>query len=160
MNAPLLELVELLSSGSTEPDERSEIVRDIEAFLPELEWTECEEQAYAIAITAAMERYSANGDKMIDVHHELCQMMGDAFPAFPKNVGTQTEYFTWLDRHLAEWTDEGDGYDVVDIDDMTTEDQHMFVVYRRDVPRILEIAASLGVPARRPLDYWRGLGYV
>lgn len=50
------------------------------------------------------------------------------------------------------------GYDIVEVDDMATDNMHLFVVYRRDVVRILEIATSFGLDAKRPLDYWSRLG--
>lgn len=67
-------------------------------------------------------------------------------------------YFIWLDSQLSEWkTDEV--CDIVEIDDTITDNMHLFAVYRKDIARILEIAASLDLSIRRPIDYWRKLGF-
>lgn len=157
--SPLIsELVDLLSAGTFTPEEQDAIVQEIEEALPELDWTSSEDQAYAIAITTMMRRKSASGDKINEIHEDICKMMGDGFPTYPRESMDVPGYFIWLDSQLSEWkTDEV--CDIVEIDDTITDNMHLFAVYRKDIARILEIAASLDLSIRRPIDYWRKLGF-
>ena len=157
MDAALIELVDLLTSGNMEADEREEALQKIAAAPSEFDWASSDENAYALGLIFELDRHAASGDKLDEVHEQLQEMMGDEFPAYPHHLTDSVQYHQWLDRILAEWSGDG-GYDVVAIEDGSSDNMHLFVPYRRDTSRILELADQLGIPVERPLDYWRRLG--
>ncbi len=155
----IAELVDLLASGNIEADEKDAVVLQVEAAPQEFDWASSDAQACSIALTAEKHRHCASGDKLDEIHEEVREILGDGFPEFPRGVRTHTDDFTWMEQQLSEWsTDEA--YDLVEVDDLATDNMHVFVVFRSDVHRILEIAASLGLKAQRPLDHWNNAGAV
>lgn len=156
MDSAFIELVDLLTCGNMEVDERDEALRQIAAAPMELDWASSEAQAYSVAVTAELHRHGASGDKLDEVHEQLQELMGDDFPGYPFHLTSSLEYYGWLDRQLLECTDDG-GYELVQIDDMCSDNMHCFVPYRRDTARILELTEQLGLSAMRPLAYLRSL---
>lgn len=94
------------------------------------------------------------------MHVELQELTGAGFPDFPRAPvidDGRLKHCGRLSDAVVRWR-EGDGYDLVEVDDMIVlSNTHLFVVLRRDVERALAIATALGLRALRPIDYWRGI---
>ena len=108
-----------------------------------------------MALTETLQGHSASGDPLHEVHAELQALMGAGFPDFPRAsvIGDdRLKHCGRLSDAVVRWR-EGDGYDLVEVDDMMASDNtHLFVVLRRDVERALGIATAPGLRALRPLD--------
>jgi hypothetical protein len=156
LDSAFIELVDLLTCANMEEDEREEALRVIAASPVELDWASSQAQAYSVALTGELHRHGASGDKLDEVHEQLQELMGDDFPGYPFDLTSSLEYYAWLDKQLQDWSEDG-GYELVQIDDMCSDNMHCFVPYRKDTGRILELTEQLGLSAMRPLEYLRGL---
>jgi hypothetical protein len=67
------------------------------------------------------------------------------------------EYYEWMEQELAEWAVEQGGYDLIEVDDRYSDNMNIFVVFRRDTERMIQIGTVLGFQICRPLDYYREL---
>jgi hypothetical protein len=163
----LIELINLLTCGLIDPIERDEIVVRVQnaSQNPDLSWTSSPEEAISIELIGLLADYVATGDKVDEVH-ELIQNIFDApFPDFPHDLNADRpgerrvmlEYYEWMEQELAEWAVEQGGYDLIEVDDRCSENMNIFVVFRRDTDRIIQIGTELGFRICRLLDYYRDL---
>lgn len=85
--------------------------------------------------------------------------MGAGFPDFPRASGIGDDRLNMprkVERRSGP-AGQGDGYDLVEVDDMVSDNTQLFVVFRRDAECTVGIATALGLGAFRPLDCWRGI---
>jgi hypothetical protein len=156
----LPELIDLLTCGDLEPEEVAEVTEAVENAPedPDYEWAEDPATAMSLALISCLGEYTASSDKIDELHEQIQDMFSDPLPAFPTTDDGQyvgvLQYFQWLDGELMQrGTDKG-GFDIVQIDDMSSDEMNMIVVYKKDTARILELADALGFRFTRPLDFW------
>lgn len=158
METVIAQLVDLLTCHLIEAEERDDAIRNIMAAPEENDWTDSAEQAYSVAFAAELHRHSASGDHIRDVHEQIQDMMADGFPDLADDFGSMLDYYEWMDVQLGGWTNSDDGgYDLVSLDDRCSDELHLFVVRRTDVPAILSLSEEMGLRVERPLDYMREL---
>ncbi|MDE2428067.1 MAG: hypothetical protein KGM99_05020 [Burkholderiales bacterium] len=165
MPTALKEFVQLLSCNALDESEQDDIVRQIVNAPddPEFEWADSPEQARLFALTFALGEYMATGDKLDELHEQVQRLFDDDFPEIPaptlddmENGGGAIAYFEWLETEFCQYSAEEGGYDLVELD-MMGSDMNAIVVYRKDTPRVLELAKQLDFKMQRPLDYFRDL---
>ena len=162
----LPELIDLLTCGDLEPDDLAEVTEAVENAPedPDYEWAEDAATAMSLALISCLGEYTASSDKLDELHEQIRDMFADPLPDFFPATPSDDEqkfgvlaYFQWLDGELAQrGTDKG-GFDIVQIDDMSSDEMNMIVVYKKDTARILVLADALGFRFTRPLDFWTGM---
>jgi hypothetical protein len=116
---------------------------------PELEWTEDPARAREIALFDALSDYIAESDKIDELHEQIQAFFTEDFPPFPhdprgKQPNGVATYYRWLDTELQTWNEARGGYALLLIDNFFDDNARGIIVFRPDVPRILELADSLG----------------
>ena len=151
------ELLRLLACDDLEPGEPEELTRQILAAPddPEYDWAQGDASiAMACELQAIMGEFAATSDKIDEAHEQIQDMFEDEFPAFPHEMFDGAHridgnvYFKWLNGELAERAGEEGGYEAVMFDTGADDRFTIFIVYRKDVARILELAAALGLRMR------------
>lgn len=146
------ELLRLLTCDDLEPGEPEELTRQILAAPddPEYEWAQGDSaMAMACELQSAMGEFAATSDKIDEAHEQIQDMFDDDFPGFPFELFDHAHridgrvYSRWLNEELAERAVEEGGYEVIEFDTGADDRLTLFVVYRRDVDRILELASAL-----------------
>jgi hypothetical protein len=163
----LANLIELLTCGLLETIDRDEIVTRVQNAPenPEFSWTSSPEEAMSIELIGSLVDYVATGDKIDEVHELIQDMFEGSFPDFPHDLNADRpgerrvvlEYYEWMEEELSQWAVEEGGYDLIDVDDRCSENMNVFVVFRRDTDRIIQIGTELGFRLCRPLNYYREL---
>jgi hypothetical protein len=166
MIAMIAELIDLLTCGDLDSTERDEIAHRVvnAPRAPDLSWVNSPEGAMSFELLCSVSDYVATGDKIDEVHEQIQEMFESPFPSFPYELNssksgktTPLEYFEWLDRELSQRATQEGGYDLIDLDDMVSENMNIFVFYRRDTSRIIHIATELELRIDRPLDVYQAL---
>lgn len=155
----LPELLRRLACDALEPGEPEELSQQILSAPedPEFEWTQGDDaMAMACALQDALEEFAATSDKIDEAHEQIQDMFEDDFPGFPYEMfeGSRVDskaYFSWLNTELAQRAVEEGGYEALIFETGADDRMTLFVVYRKDVERILELAAALGMRIVRPL---------
>jgi hypothetical protein len=88
-----------------------------------------------------------------------------SFPDFPHDLNADRpgerrvvlEYYEWMEQELSQWAVEEGGCDLIDVDDWCSENMNVFVVFRRDTDRTIQIGTELGFRLCCPLNYYRDL---
>jgi hypothetical protein len=116
---------------------------------PELEWTEDPARAREIALFDTLSDYIAVSDKIDELHEQIQAFFTEDFPPFPhdprgKQPNGVATYYRWLDTELQTWNEARGGYALLLIDNFFDDNARGIIVFRPDVPRILELADSLG----------------
>jgi len=151
------ELLRLLACDDLEPGEPEALTQQILAAPddPEYEWAQGDAAiAMACELQYAMGEFAATSDKIDEAHEQIQDMFDDDFPAFPHEKFDHAHridgdiYFTWLNEELAQHAVEEGGYAAVLFDTGADDRFTIFVVYRKDVARILELAEALGLRMR------------
>ncbi len=161
----LSKLIDLLTCGSLDASERDAAVTAIAAAPsdPQYDWTGSDDAARALALISALAEFIASGDKMDELHEQIQLMFEDGFPDYPHALEAEIRakgvliYYEWLDGELSQRALAEGGYDLVSLEGSGTDDIDVFVVYRRDTARIIDIATDLGLRLTRPLDSYREL---
>jgi hypothetical protein len=165
--AMLANLIDLLTCGSLEPIDRDEIAARVQNAPqdPAFSWVSSSEEAMSIELIGSLVDYVATGDKIDEVHELIQDMFEGPFPDFPHDLNADRpgerrvvlEYYEWMEQELSQWVVEEGGYDLIDVDDRCSENMNVFVVFRRDTDRIIQIGTEIGFRLCRPLDYYRKL---
>jgi hypothetical protein len=163
----LANLINLLTCGSLEAIDRDEIITRVQNAPedPEFSWVSSPEEAMSIELIGSLVDYVATGDKIDEVHELIQDMFEGSFPDFPHDLNADRpgerrvvlEYYEWMEEELSQWAVEEGGYDLIDVDDRCSENMNVFVVFRRDTDRIIQMGTELGFRLCRPLDYYREL---
>lgn len=155
------ELINLLACHGLDSEEVNEAAEQIKSAPgdPEYGWTEGDaSMAVASEMVATLYEFAAVSDKVDEMHEQIQDMFDEGLPEFPdaSEAGwNAAAYFEWLDTELSQLaTDEG-GYGAVMLDTGADDNMNLFVVYRKDTDRILELAATLGLTMYRPWDHYR-----
>lgn len=157
------ELIDLLTCRLLESHEREEIEKQILAASanPEYEWAQGDEiLAMAASLRDELYDYGAISDKIDEAHEQIQEMFDYDFPDFPDEIfkecdGTDLRiYFKWLNDELAQRAIEDGAYEAIIFDAGEDDRICIFIPYRKDTNRILELAAALGFRMSRPADYF------
>lgn len=93
--------------------------------------------------------YLAEGEKVDELHAQLQDVSPEPLPDFPYDDTTVSQsaktYYTWVSNQLAHMNPSDGGYTLVSIDPGDDDSDHVVIVRRRDVPRILQLAHQLSL---------------
>lgn len=157
------EIIDLLTCRLLESHECEEIEKQILAAStnPEYEWAQGDEiLTIAASLRDELYDYGAISDKIDEAHQQIQEMFDYEFPNFPyelfdKDGRTDIRiYFKWLNDELSQLAIEEGGYEAVMFDAGEDDRMCMFLPYRKDTDRILELAAALSLRMSRPVDYF------
>lgn len=155
------ELINLLACHGLGTEEVNEAAEQIASAPedPEYEWTRGDaSMAIASELVATLYEFAAVSDKADEMHEQIQDMFDAGFPDFPDASEADwnaAAYFQWLDTELSQLAVDEGGYGAVMLDTGADDNMNLFVVYRKDTDRILELAAALGLTMYRPVDHYR-----
>lgn len=161
MNPELKELAYLLSTRSLDHDAQELFIKDFEREQEDLqlppELSDSCEKFFSLELGFLLAMPTGNcasGDKYDEVHTILQrEMLGEDFPDIPTSgVHLFSDYHKWLNERLKEWNDDHGGYEAVSLDDRSTENLHLFIVYRDDCARLMDLSEKLGLQFHRQRD--------
>lgn len=156
-----LELINLLTCKGLDFRELKDIAEQVASAPddPEYEWAQGDASvAIGCELAGRLYDFAAISDKADEMHEQIQDMFDGDFPDFPgahEERWNAAAYSQWLDAELSQRAVEEGGYDAVMLDTGADENMNLFVVYRKDTPRILELADALGLRMYRPVDYHR-----
>ena len=155
---PLAELIYLLSGRDLEAEALDAMVAAVKDARndPDLDWMDEEaepEEWTQIAIEFQLVNFVETGDKVDELH----ELIGGGFEVplrdYPLHANKMDflpdDYFRWLDEELAGRNPDAGGYELILWGNMLDDELHALVVYRRDTPRILELAEGLALRVER-----------
>lgn len=155
------ELINLLACHGLDTEEVNEAAEQIASAPedPEYEWTRGDaSMAIASELVATLYEFAAVSEKADEMHEQIQDMFDAGFPDFPDASEADwnaAAYFQWLDTELSQLAVDEGGYGAVMLDTGADDNMNLFVVYRKDTDRILELAAALGLTMYRPVDHYR-----
>jgi hypothetical protein len=149
----LAEFVRLLTCHGLASAELNETVCKIENgrqnqeldFLAEID---VDDALYtAVGLQFELSDFNACSDKIDELHEQLSEQFAEPLPEFPERFwGEPVDlYFEWLDGALATRAIEHGGYRLLLLEPGLDDNLVAFAVYRRDVPRIQELASEYGI---------------
>ena len=156
----ITELIDLLTCHQIDSNDLSEITRRIANADEDPEFSYAPSECVtAVAIISLLDH--AMGDKIDEVHEQIqasIQAMSNSpFPDYPYELvdGDSYEvlaYFKWLDHELSQLGEQKDSYDLIELSSGLDDSLDIFIVYRKDIKRILQISETLDLGMVRPLD--------
>ena len=155
---PLAELIYLLSGRDLESETLDIMVAAVKDARndPDLDWMDEEaepEEWTQIAIEFQLVNFVETGDKVDELHELLSSGFEVPLRDYPLHANKMDflpdDYFRWLDEELAGRNPDAGGYELILWGNMLDDELHALVVYRRDTPRILELAEGLALRVER-----------
>ena len=152
------ELIDLLTCGALDAQERSEIERRVAEAPNDPDYEEWSGGDDRIAIACALEDlladFAATSDKRDELHEQIQDMFDGDFPDFPYDIAGRgmsiLAYFDWLDAELAQHAVEKGGYGTVCLETGADDKLSVFVVYLSERERIVGLAHLLGLRIMTP----------
>jgi hypothetical protein len=148
----LAELIDLLTIGELDANERDEIVAQVEDAPnnPDYDFPPgFDAMKIACELVAELGEFAATSDKGDELHEQIQDMFEDDFPDFPfalvRSEGGAQAYVEWLDAELAQRGAEQGGYAAVCLDTGADDTISVFVVYLKDRERVIMLGTLLGL---------------
>jgi hypothetical protein len=155
---PLTELLNLLACRDADPDTLAQMAQAVRNASddPELDWAHELGASMKAAVLHQLGGWLAVSDKIDELHEQLEDQFEDPLPPFPCDRYDQdvVGYFDWLSEELARRAPDEGGYDLVLFEFGFNDEMEALTVYRRDVPRILELANQVALDGRVPSGGW------
>ena len=155
---PLAELIHLLSGRDLEEEAVDLMVAAVRDARndPDLDWMdeEAEQEEWTqIAIEFQLVNFIQTSDKVDELHELISNEFEVPLRDFPQHADKMDflpdDYFRWLDEELAGRNPEAGGYELILWGNQLDDNLHALVVFRRDTPRILELAEQLALRVER-----------
>ncbi|MFK3739101.1 hypothetical protein [Massilia sp. TN1-12] len=158
-----VELINLLSCSELEAHECKEMAERVlnAPDDPEYEWViEVPDSVpMACELVQQLWDFAAVSDKIDEVHEQIQEMFDDEFPDIPDRFSIPggwnidaVAYLKWLDAELAKRGLDQGGYEAIMLDTHADDRMTMFIVYRKDGDRILQLASELDLTMYRPQE--------
>ena len=142
----LSELITLLTCGDLQGKELANCASRVTAspMDPELAWIDGQHpgEYMQFALLAELGDYYATGATVDELHQEVSEQFADPLPDVPDAGLSVPGYFQWLDGVLAS---RATAYQLLRWGGDFDDNLYTFIVRRGDTPRILALAAELGL---------------
>ena len=147
----LKELINLLTCEELDQDELDLVTANI-ANAPgseEFAWATTPAQAIAVSMQYQLGEFIATADQVADLHAQLQDFFEEPLDALPARLegglALFPEYADWMRSQLAGRCSEEGGCSMLSMDAGVNDSVSVFIVYTPHLPRIVELAAGLGL---------------
>lgn len=150
----LEELIDLLTFRQLDAEGVAKRTQEVRGAMddPDLDWIDDPLDRLQFGVRAHLHEWIAASDRIDELHEQISADFAEPLPPFPERYrarGSTYDYFRWVDGVLAELEP---ACDMLLWDSRYDEDWFVFVVYRADTARILDLTRQLGLAATRVVE--------